>query len=130
MQIVVDASAILAVILGEPERERLQELTRGNELIGPASVHWEIGNAFSRMLKRKRIQLREAQAGMSAYQSMQIRYLDVDMFRVLALAHQAGMYAYDAYLLDCCLRQGAPLLTLDGALQQAAQTVKIRCLEV
>ena len=130
MQIVVDTSAIMAVILDEPERGRILELTQEQELIGPGSIPWEIGNAFSRMLKRKRIQLKEAQAGLAIFQSTPIRYLDVDSSRVLALAHQTGMYAYDAYLLDCCLRHGSPLLTLDRALQQAAHTVKIRCMEV
>ncbi|MFQ5455563.1 MAG: hypothetical protein ACE5EA_05065 [Nitrospirota bacterium] len=36
------------------------ELTNGADLIVPYSVHWEIGNAFSAMLKRKRITLKQA----------------------------------------------------------------------
>lgn len=46
MDIVIDASAIIAVLAGEPERERLLSLTSGANLIAPPSVHWEIGNAF------------------------------------------------------------------------------------
>ena len=39
-------SALIAVIVGEPERLRIIEFTTGNTLIGPGSIPWEIGNAF------------------------------------------------------------------------------------
>ena len=35
MDIVVDTSALLAVIVAEPERDRIVELTSGHTLIGP-----------------------------------------------------------------------------------------------
>ncbi len=35
------------------------------------------------------------------------------------------MYAYDAYFLDCALRQKAPLLTLDSRLKEMAKNFKI-----
>ncbi|MBU1170697.1 MAG: hypothetical protein KKD44_14145 [Proteobacteria bacterium] len=54
MDIVVDTSALIAVIVGEPERNTIIELTTGNTLIGPGSIPWEIGNAFSAMFKRQR----------------------------------------------------------------------------
>ncbi len=44
MDIVIDTSALIAVIVGEPERNRIVELTTGNTLIGPGSIPWEIGN--------------------------------------------------------------------------------------
>ena len=55
MDIVIDTSALLAVILGEPERNRIVELTYGKTLIAPGSVPWEIGNAFSAMFKQSRL---------------------------------------------------------------------------
>ena len=57
MKYVVDASVIIAVIANEPEKERLVEITQGADLLAPASVHWEIGNAFSAMIKRGRVSL-------------------------------------------------------------------------
>jgi hypothetical protein len=55
MDIVVDTSALIAVIANEPEKPTLVELTSGADLIAPGSVHFEIGNAFSAMLRRRRI---------------------------------------------------------------------------
>ena len=43
MDIVIDTSAIIAVIANEPEKPSLIRLTSGADLIAPASVHLEIG---------------------------------------------------------------------------------------
>lgn len=40
MDIVIDASAILAVIVGEPEKNRVVEITSGHNLAGPGSLAW------------------------------------------------------------------------------------------
>ncbi|HIJ37009.1 MAG TPA: toxin-antitoxin system, toxin component, PIN family protein [Deltaproteobacteria bacterium] len=40
------------------------------------------------------------------------------------------MYAYDAYFLDCALRQRAPLLTLDRRLKASAQNLNVETMEV
>jgi predicted nucleic acid-binding protein len=73
----VDTSVIVAVIANEPEKAALVELTRGSELIAPSSVHWEIGNAFSAMLKRKRITPDEAFKALEIYARIPIRFLDI-----------------------------------------------------
>lgn len=130
MDIVIDTSALLAVILGEPERDRIVELTAGHTLIGPGAIPWEIGNAFSAMLKQRRLALAGAQEGLRIFQTIPLRFAKVDLVNALALAHQTGMYAYDAYFLDCAARHAAPLLTLDQALKRAAKETGIRLLEV
>ncbi len=57
MDIVMDTSALIAVILNEPEKKTIIKATAGNTLVGPESIRWEIGNAFSAMFKQKRIDL-------------------------------------------------------------------------
>ncbi len=130
MDIVIDTSALLAVILGEPERDRIVGHTLGHTLIGPGAIPWEIGNAFSAMLKQRRVALAGAQEGLRIFQTIPLRFVKVDMANAIALAHQTGMYAYDAYFLDCAARHAAPLLTLDHGLQRAAKDTGIRLLEV
>ena len=130
MDVVVDTSALVAVIVGEPERHRIVEITTGNTLIGPGSIPWEIGNAFSAMFKQSRLTLKEAQKGLAIFQSIPIRYVDADFSHVLKLSKDTRIYAYDAYFLDCAIRHKAPLLTLDRHLMMAAQTLNIQILEV
>lgn len=130
MDIVIDASAILAVILGEPERDRIVEMTGGHNLVSPGSLPWEIGNAFSAMLKQHRLGIEEVRQGLSIFHSIAIRYLTVDLENALAIAHSVNLYAYDAYFLDCATHHAAPLLTLDRPLLRAADKLGVHVLEV
>jgi len=130
MDIVIDTSALIAVIVGEPERERIIEITKGNTLIGPGSIPWEIGNAFSAMFKRNRLTLEEAQKGVSIFNSIFLRYIEPDFVKALMLSKQTEMYAYDAYFLDCAIRHKAPLLTLDKKLKASARIVSVETMEV
>ena len=130
MDVVIDTSALIAVIVAEPERNEIIEITTGNTLIGPGSIPWEIGNAFSAMFKQNRITLKEAQKGLAIFQSIPLRYVDADFYNVLKLSRDTRMYAYDAYFLDCAIRRKAPLLTLDQDLKTAAKRLNIETLEV
>jgi predicted nucleic acid-binding protein len=130
MQIVTDTSVLLAVILGEPERDRLVVATAGHELVGPASIPWEMGNAFSAMLKRRRISLATALAGADTMGRIPVRLLHVNVRAALIVAADHGLYAYDAYFVECALMLGAPLITLDRRLQEAAQRAGAQIVEV
>jgi predicted nucleic acid-binding protein len=130
MDIVIDTSALIAVIVGEPERTRIVELTAGNTLIGPGSIPWEIGNAFSAMFKQSRLTLDEAKKGLVIFDSIPLRYSQTDFVNALKISKQTKIYAYDAYFLDCAIRHKAPLLTLDRKLKTAAQDLKVETMEV
>ena len=130
MDIVIDISALIAVIVDEQERDNIIKITTGNTLIGPGSIPWEIGNAFSAMFKRNRLGLEEAKRGLEIFNSIPLRYLEPDFVNAVSLSKQTNMYAYDAYFLDCALRQKAPLLTLDTRLKETAQNLNISTLEV
>ncbi|MCA9983701.1 MAG: type II toxin-antitoxin system VapC family toxin [Anaerolineales bacterium] len=128
--VVVDASVLIAVITNEPDRDRLIELTLGTTLIAPHSVHWEIGNAFSAMLKRDRITLSQAQNALAAYEQIPIRYVDIEIDRALDIADLFKIYAYDAYLIRCAQKYQTTLLTLDRRLMATAQEAGIRVVEI
>lgn len=130
MDIVIDTSALIAVLVDGPERPKIIELTSGNTLIGPGSIPWEIGNAFSAMFKQGRLTLDEAQKGLSIFKSIPLRYVEPDFFNALRLSKTTYMFAYDTYILDCAIRYKSPLLTLDRKLKGAAQNLTIETLEV
>jgi len=130
MDIVVDTSVIIAVIANEPERETLVELTTGADLIAPHSVHWEIGNAFSAMLRRGRMKVEQATQAVKLYQRIPIRFVDVELEESLQIADTLGIYAYDAYLIRCALKYKSPLISLDRKLVSAATEMKARVIEV
>lgn len=129
MFLAVDTSVVLAVVLNEPTKPELVRLTTGAELVAPLSLHWEIGNALSAMLKRKRITLPEALQALLEYQKIPIRFLDVPLDDTVRVVEQLQLYAYDAYFIVCARQQGCPLVTLDGGLQTAARVAQISLVE-
>jgi len=130
MEIVIDTSAILAVVGLEPERAELIRLTKGATLVAPSSVHWEIGNAISAMLKRRAIELDDAVRILDAYAGIPIRLLDPTLRQATELSHRLNIYAYDAYVIGCAINQRAPILSLDSLLKERARTLKIETIEV
>ena len=130
MKYVVDASAIIAVIANEPEKDKLIEITEGADLLAPASIHWEIGNAFSAMLKRKRITLKQALEALEIYKEIPIRSTDVELEDTLAIVDKYEIYAYDAYLIRCAIKYDATLITLDKRLAQVAKEMNVEVVEV
>ena len=98
--------------------------------MAPASVHWEVGNALSALLKRRRIARGDLQQVLEAYERIPIRFLEVDLALALEIAAEHGLYAYDAYLVTCALAQRAPLLTLDQALGRAADAAGVPLVEL
>ena len=108
MDIVIDTSALLAVITGEEKRDTIVALTTGKTLISPGFIPWEIGNAFSAMFKRSRLGLEEARKGLLIFETIPLRYIRPDFVHSVTIAQQTNMYAYDAYFLDCAIRQRRP----------------------
>jgi predicted nucleic acid-binding protein len=130
MNVVVDTSILIAVLVGEPEKQKLINITRGKNLIAPASVHWEIGNALAAMFKRKRIRSDQIQKVLEAYNRIPIRFIDVDLETSLQIAAKFDLYAYDAYIINCARKNRCSLISLDKALCEAALKEQIDVLEV
>lgn len=130
MNVVLDTSVVIAVITNEPHKARLVEATKGADLIAPSSLPAEIGNAFSAMLKRKRIGLEQALAAVRAFQAIPIRLSEIELEMGLELAAQLGVYAYDAYVVGCALRHRCPLVSLDRGLTEAAKRAGAQTIEV
>lgn len=130
MQVVVDASALLAVLLGESHRDRVLQATAGVTLCAPASLPWEIGNALSASLKRRRLTVAVAQAAVAGFERIPVRLYPVDLAVAMDVAGEHGIYAYDAYLVATAQAIRAPLLTLDARLRVVAKEAGIALVEV
>jgi predicted nucleic acid-binding protein len=53
MEILMDVCAIMAVIVKEPERDLVIQLTQDAVMISPNMVSYEIANALTKMMKKK-----------------------------------------------------------------------------
>jgi predicted nucleic acid-binding protein len=130
MEIVVDVSAILAVLLNEPERPALELATMGHDLVSPACVAWELGNALYGAIKRARIGVREAISVFSEFNEIPLRQINIDVASAIRIAATHKLPAYDAYYLECARAQRTSVLTLDARMLQVAAKMKIKTVEV
>lgn len=126
MNLVIDTSAIIAVITNARHKGQLIEISKGADLIAPSSLHWEIGNAFSAMFKRDRIDLRKAKSALSAYAEIPIQFYEVDLQTAISLCSKFNLYAYDAYVIECAIKYKSPLLSLDAGLLAIAEKAGVK----
>lgn len=126
MNIIIDTSAIIAVIANEPEKQNMIDLTRGTYLFAPESVKGEVGNAFSLMLKRKRVTIEKVALAINIFENIPINWLSIDLTQALKIANKLNIYAYDSYVICSALSNSYPLLSLDKGLIRMAQRMKIK----
>lgn len=130
MNIVIDTSAIIAVLINESSKKSIIRTVTGCTLIAAQSIDAEIGNAISAMFKRKRINLIQAEKVINNYNKIAIRKEKIRILDAIKLSLELNIYAYDAYVLDTALKFKAPILTLDKELERKAQELNIEILEI
>ncbi|VAW66081.1 hypothetical protein MNBD_GAMMA10-1224 [hydrothermal vent metagenome] len=130
MYITIDTSALIAVIGNEASKQKIIEITKGYSLCAPASVHWEIGNAFSAIFKRQKSSIELAKKTLKEYKKIPIKFIDVSLEKTLEVSHAQNIYAYDTYLIQCAQQTSTSLLTLDNQLKITAEKMGINILEL
>lgn len=129
MNIATDTNIFLAVVLNEPEKDRIIRLTSGADVVAPEILPYEIGNALSAMHKRKQLTNKEALSALRATGKISVRLVAIDIQKALNLAIEFNIYAYDAYFLQCARSLSCPLITLDSRMKQVATELNINILE-
>jgi predicted nucleic acid-binding protein len=130
MDILIDASAILAVLLNEPGKSAIIEGTSNSVLIAPGCIEYEIGNAISALCKRNLLEISDGVLVWHEFCKIPLRQILPPFPEALLLAGSESIYAYDAYYISCAELLGIPLLTLDTTMKQIASKRGIVCLEV
>ena len=117
---VVDASAIAAVIFGEPDGDVVWRQLEGRHLIAPALLPFELAQVCT--TKRQRHpDLGESVLDqyVSALSEIPIEFVPVDFETLPRLATRFRLSAYDAVYLWLALAHQAPLVSLDRKLVAA-----------
>lgn len=120
----------MAVVLNEPSKPDLVEVTRDAELVSAPTLTWEVGNSLSALFKRARIDLEQAKGALRSFREIPVRLAEIDLEISVELAKIRGIYAYDAYMLECARKYRTPLLSLDVSQRRVASELGIEVLEV
>lgn len=129
MELVADASAVLAVVLNEPARDGIIRATAGRAVVAPEVLPWEIGNALVVLHRRKRLSDSQVLRALDAARLITVKLLPVAVPPAAKLAMQAGICACDAYYLQCCIENRLPLLSLDTRMCEVAGRLRIPVVE-
>lgn len=123
--VVIDASALAAVLFNEPAGLDVAQQAQGASLLAPHLMKYEIANVAAIKVKRGIIAAAQAQAVLELFENTLIEYSDINARDVAALAVQTGLTGYDAAYLWLAQTTGAKVLTLDGDLRKAAAGLAI-----
>jgi predicted nucleic acid-binding protein len=114
--VVVDASALGALIFGEPEAEEVAGRLTDVRMIAPALLWFEVANIC---VKKTRAHPEMREKILDAFDmggNLPIEIVEIDHNEAIALAMKTGLTAYDASYLWLAQEAGAQLVTLDGML--------------
>ena len=128
MEILLDASAIMAVIVKEPERDLVIKLTKETVIVSPNMVSYEIANALTKMMKKKVIEKERMINAYNYFKKIPVKTIKIDMKKALEIAWEYNIYAYDACYLESGKRLGLPLLTFDSNMARIGKELGIKIL--
>jgi predicted nucleic acid-binding protein len=117
---VVDASAVGALLFGEPDGPGIAKRLRQAGLLAPALLPFEVANICLKKMRRDRGRRDALLAAFGMLEQMEVDIVDVDHGEALGLAERTGLTTYDASYLWLARRTGAELVTLDRRLATAA----------
>jgi len=117
--VVVDASAIAALVFGEPEAETVSERLEGRDLAAPALLPFEVANVAVVKVRRRLLPARAAATGLELFGRLPLALYEADAVALAQIAEATGLTAYDAAYLVLAGSLGVELVTLDRRLAQA-----------
>lgn len=120
--IVVDASALAAVMFLEPEAPRVVAVLEREQWHAPAMLTFELTNIARTKMKQAPSETALIEEALEDMLAHPISFDPVDFRSVLNLAIETGLTAYDASYLWLSRHLGAPLVTLDRELAAHAKT--------
>jgi len=123
VDVVVDASALGALLFGEPEAEAVAAQLAGKVLAAPTLLDFELANICVIKLRRFPRRRDALLSGYALRSTLMIDRIEVDHAAVIDLAEKAQLTAYDASYLWLARELDAALVTLDKALARALASI-------
>lgn len=123
---VVDASALGALLFGEPEAEQIADALGSAKLAVPGLLEFELASICLKKIKAHPEQSADIVAAFRLLPQMALETVGVDHVAVVTLASTTGLTTHAASYLWLTRELGALLLTLDRELRKAAESLGIR----
>ena len=118
--LVVDASAIGALVFGEPQAETVAAQLGEHPLAAPALIWFELASIALKKIKAYPVERLHILRALTLARSLAIRTAEVDHQAIIALSERTGLTTYDASYLWLAQEVGEELVTLDQKLARVA----------
>ncbi|MCC7200826.1 MAG: type II toxin-antitoxin system VapC family toxin [Gammaproteobacteria bacterium] len=116
--VVIDASALAAVLFDEPEAAPILASVRGR-LIAPGLIRYELASVSLSKLMRKPERAADIDARHALIDALDLTLFEPDWPELPRLARRWALSVYDAAYLQLALARRVPLVTLDARLAAA-----------
>ena len=126
--IVIDASCVLEFLLNQESKDYVVQKVGECRLVAPQCMPYEIGNAVSKLMKRKLISIVDGVSVYHEFARIPVRFVEPDIPDSILIAGNTDSYAYDSYYISVAKRLGMPLFTLDDTMKSNAQKQGVSCL--
>ena len=129
MEILLDASAIIAVITDEPEAQMVINCTKNATIVSPNIISFEVANALTRMM-RKNVIISENQLFtlIKSFKLIPIKMVNIDLEKALEIAWHYKIYAYDAFYLEVAKTLQLPFITFDNGMKKIGKELGLNIL--
>lgn len=124
MILVVDASAAGAMLFEEPEGPTIRAHIRGETLLAPHLIDYELANVCAKKIRRQPRDAVKLLVMLQGLDHVSLRRVEVPSGDVARLALQTGLSAYDASYLWLAIHRDAELVTLDRELATAERQLR------
>ena len=118
---VVDASALAALLFGEPEAEAVEARLREAVLVAPRLIEYELGNICWKKCRRHPELSSALQESFGLLPRLSLQLHDVAAAGVLNLAQTQAITYYDASYLWLARQLQVELVSLDARLNAAME---------
>jgi predicted nucleic acid-binding protein len=118
--VVVDASAMAALLFGEPDGPEVAWRMEGRTLLAPTLLRYEMARVCVKKIGEAPEQTAGLLSALRLMPRMGIREVQAPAEGLVEIARETGLTAYDAAYLWLVREMGAHLVSLDRRLQEAA----------
>jgi predicted nucleic acid-binding protein len=119
---VVDASALGALVFGEPRAEEISARLSGTQMVAPALLWFELASICMKKIKaHPQLQNQFFDAFLLAHH-LPIEVIEVDQGQTVRVAIRTGLTAYDASYIWLAREVDGELITLDKVMLRALKS--------
>lgn len=118
---VVDASALGAVLYGEPEGDRVVSALGKGPLFAPTLLRYEMASVCRTKIRRHPERRADLLAALGLLTRIDLQEVEVPPVEATELSERTDLTVYDAAYLWLARAIGAQLVTLDERLETAAR---------